>query len=89
MNMLIYILLGIILVLIVSIIVIAIKYTQLKDDYIAQTDMYTYYRNKVSMIEYHYRNYQEGKNAFTVLRKIGDIIQDYYLKLGYGDKYNE
>jgi hypothetical protein len=64
--------------------IIGYKYIRCKDDLYAQNDMYTYYKNKVSMIEYHYRNYREGENAFTVLRKIGDVIQDYYSKMGNG-----
>ena len=40
--------------------------------------MCNYYKNKLSMIEYHYRNYREGRNAYTVLRNIGNILQGYY-----------
>lgn len=59
-----------------------------KSELYAQKDMFLYYKNKMSMVEYQFRNYREGKNPFTVLRGIGDIVQDYYLKLGAneGDK---
>lgn len=77
-----YILIGIIVILIVLLILVLSKYLYYKEELYAQNDMFTYYKNKISMIEYHYRNYREGKNPFTVLRNIGDIIQDYYLKLG-------
>ncbi len=32
-------------------------------------------KNRISMVEYHFRNYKEGENAFTVLRKIGDVLK--------------
>lgn len=80
--MLIYLLIIVIVALIITNIFAIVKASKYKDELYAQTDMYNYYKNKISMIEYHYRNYTEGKNPFTVLRKIGDIIQDYYLKLG-------
>ena len=87
--MLVFLLITIILILIVVVFLLWYKYIQCRDELYAQNDMYNYYKNKVSMIEYHYRNYKEGKNPFTVLRVMGDIIQDYYLKLGSdrGDKY--
>lgn len=80
--MIIYILGGVICLLTIILVVILQKYLYYKNELYAQNDMFTYYKNKVSMIEYHYRNYREGKNPYTVLRNIGDIIQDYYLKLG-------
>lgn len=80
--MIIYILGGVICLLAIILVVILQKYLYYKNELYAQNDMFTYYKNKVSMIEYHYRNYREGKNPYTVLRNIGDIIQDYYLKLG-------
>lgn len=62
--------------------------TYYKSELYAQRDMSLYYKNKMSMVEYQFRNYREGKNPFTVLRDIGDIVQDYYQKLGAnkGDK---
>lgn len=39
-------------------------------------DMFLYYRNKLSMVEYYYRNYKEGENPYTVLRKLGDLLYD-------------
>ncbi len=46
-------------------------------------DMFLYYRNKLSMVEYYYRNYKEGENPYTVLRKLGDLLYDTVLG---GDK---
>lgn len=34
-------------------------------------------RGKISMLEYYYRNYREGENPYTVLRKMGDVLQGY------------
>lgn len=56
--------------------------TYYKSELYAQRDLFLYYKNKMSMVEYQFRNYREGKNPFTVLRDIGDIVQDYYQKLG-------
>lgn len=76
----------IVIILLIALCNLYIKYKHLKDDYYEQRDMYNYYKNKLSMIEYHFRNYTEGGNPFTTLRKLGDIIQDYYLKLGNNQK---
>lgn len=84
-----YILIVVIIVLLLCLCNIYIKYKSLKDKYEEQTDMYTYYKNKLSMIEYHFRNYTEGGNPFTTLRKLGDIIQDYYIKLGSNKRGND
>lgn len=82
--MLVYIIIIVILLIIIC--NLYVKYKHYKDEYYAQKDMYNYYKNKMSMIEYHFRNYTEGGNPFTTLRKLGDIIQDYYLKLGPNNK---
>ena len=34
-------------------------------------------RGKISMIEYYHRNYMEGKNPYTMMRKIADVLQGY------------
>lgn len=34
-------------------------------------------RGKISMIEYYHRNYREGKNPYTMMRKIADVLQGY------------
>ena len=34
-------------------------------------------RGKISMLEYYHRNYREGKNPYTMLRKMGDVLQGY------------
>ena len=34
-------------------------------------------RGKISMVEYYHRNYTEGKNPYTMMRKINDVLQGY------------
>ena len=34
-------------------------------------------RGKISMIEYYHRNYREGENPYTMMRKIADVLQGY------------
>jgi hypothetical protein len=34
-------------------------------------------RGKISMVEYYHRNYKEGKNPYTMMRKIDDVLQGY------------
>lgn len=31
--------------------------------------------NKLSMISYHFRHYEEGVNGFTILRDIGNVLK--------------
>lgn len=50
------------------------KYMGVCKELYMQNDLYIYYRNKLSMIEYHYRQYKEGTNVYTSMRKIGDIL---------------
>lgn len=68
-------LLGLILIVVLVNLYIASKCIGYKKDIYELTDMNTYYRNKLSMIECQYRKYSEGENAFTVLRKLGNLIQ--------------
>lgn len=63
---------------IICFIIMLIKYIDIKNQLYEQNDMYLYYKNKISMIEYQYRNYKEGMNAFTVLRNMASILKDFY-----------
>lgn len=76
--MLTYILLFIIIILIVLCVYFYIKMLSYKKQLEEDTDLFTYNKNKISMIEYQYRNFKEGQNAFTTLRKMSDILKDYY-----------
>lgn len=59
------------------------QYMEMKTDFDSQSDMYLYYRNKLSMIEYYYRNYKEGVNVYTSMRDIGELLyKDYYESVG-------
>lgn len=66
------------IIAIICFIIMLIKYIDIKNQLYEQNDMYLYYKNKISMIEYQYRNYKEGMNAFTVLRNIASILKDFY-----------
>jgi hypothetical protein len=49
-----------------------------KNELETEKDIFLYNKNKISMIEYHYRNFKEGQNAFTTLRRISDTLKDFY-----------
>lgn len=66
------------IIAIICFIIMLIKYIDIKNQLYEQNDMYLYYKNKISMIEYQYRNYKEGMNAFTVLRNMANILKDFY-----------
>lgn len=66
------------IIVIICFIIMLIKYIDIKNQLYEQNDMYLYYKNKISMIEYQYRNYKEGMNAFTVLRNMASILKDFY-----------
>lgn len=66
------------IIAIICFIIMLIKYIDIKNQLYEQNDMYLYYKNKISMIEYQYRNYKEGMNAFTVLRNMASILKDFY-----------
>lgn len=66
------------IIAIICFIIMLIKYIDIKNQLYEQNDMYLYYKNKISMIEYQYRNYKEGMNAFTVLRNVASILKDFY-----------
>lgn len=88
--MIVYSIIGIcIFILIIILLVIVKKYLYYKSKYKIEKKMNLYYKNKLSMLEYHFRNYREGKNPYTILRNIGDILQDYYLKLGSNKGSND
>lgn len=73
-----YFLLGIIIILLGLLIYISIKKKQIEYEYIAEKDLFLYNKNKISMIEYHYREFKEGQNPYTVLRKMSNTLKDFY-----------
>ena len=76
--MLIYLMCILIFILVIISIYIFRKMLYYKNELEAEKDMFLYTKNKISMIEYHYRNFKEGQNAYTTLRRISDTLQDYY-----------
>lgn len=75
--MIVTILVILIIILIILLIMCYYKYRDVCNKLNETKDMEQYYRNKLSMIEYHYRNYKEGDNIFTVMRRISDILQNF------------
>lgn len=67
---------GVVIILLVMCIICLIhgksKVQQKLDD-----NQYTYLvsKNKLSMVEYHMREFKEGGNPFTTLRSISDILK--------------
>lgn len=77
------------IILVLGLVVIYFKVKKLKNEKEQLTKETTKLKAKVSMIEYHYRNYREGKNPYTEMRGIGDVLQDYNPKeqnKGYSDE---
>ena len=68
------------ILLIIYLIIILKKYLKLKDIYEEEKDMFLYNRGKISMIEYHYRNFKEGQNPYTTLKDISNTLKDIYPK---------
>lgn len=66
---------GFVVSLIIVLLLTVYKYRNLLGKYNSSKKYFLQKANQVSMIEYHYRNYKEGTNAFTVLRNIGEILQ--------------
>lgn len=66
---------GCLICLIITYLVLLHKYRKLLDKYHMHKRDYLRRANQISMIEYQYRNFKEGVNAFTVLRDIGEILQ--------------
>lgn len=73
-----YIVLGVnifvVICLIILNIVLLYKYIELQSMYYMERSEYLHKSNQLSMVEYHYRNFREGKNPYTVFRDIGDIL---------------
>ena len=67
-----------VIMLIVLCAVLFIKISIYKNKLYAQNDMFLYYKNKLSMVEYHYRNFREGQNPYTTFRHISDVLKDFY-----------
>lgn len=76
----IYLLISIIIVLSLICIKLILDKNNLKNEFEAEKDMFLYNKNKISMIEYHYRNFKEGQNAFTTLRNISNVLKDIYIQ---------
>ena len=74
-NFIYYILAVIVLIMLLMYIVLRYKYKKFKDAYYSLNRLCLHKSNQISMIEYQYRNYKEGKNAFTTLRDIGIILE--------------
>lgn len=79
MNLEVYIIIGlslIILLFLILYILTKIKYIKLDKAYIKDNKEFIQAKSKLSMVEYHYRNYKEGKNPFTVLRDISVTLSE-------------
>lgn len=76
----IYLLISIIIILSLICIKLILDKNNLKNEFEAEKDMFLYNKNKISMIEYHYRNFKEGQNAFTTLRNISNVLKDIYIQ---------
>lgn len=70
------ILVGLLIILGTSLIFCLIALRRSRKECAQATEDRTHYKTQLSMVEYHYRNYKEGMNGFTVLREIGDVIQN-------------
>lgn len=77
-NLMFYVFIGILIGCLITItmlyVLLSNKYKELLDKYYDNKQQYLHKYNQISMIEYYYRNYNEGKNAFTVLKDIGKVI---------------
>lgn len=71
----------IIILLILCIGVITVRYNKLKKEYRVLRYNNLNERTTLSMIEYHYRKFKEGQNAYTVLRDMSNVLRDYYPEL--------
>lgn len=70
------ILIFIILILTSICFILIYKLKNIEDLYYNDKQVFLNTKNKLSMIEYHYRNYKEGQNAFTTLRDISNTLKD-------------
>lgn len=75
------VIIGGLICLIIAYVVLLHKYRKLLDKYHMHKRDYLRRSNQMSMVEYQYRNYKEGVNAFTVLRDIGEILQSNNLEV--------
>ena len=55
-------------------IVLILKYRKMQEEYYEIKSEYLFKANQISMIEYHYRNFKEGKNPYTVIRDISNVL---------------
>lgn len=73
-----YPIIGLLIGLLTSVVILCIavinRYRRTLSEYYDLKCKYLQKSNRVSMIEYYYREFKEGKNAFTVLRDIGDVL---------------
>ena len=53
------------------------KYLKVRNKLYEENSLFQYNKSKISMIEYQYRNFREGENPYTVMRKISDILKDF------------
>lgn len=74
--MIVFILSIVIVVLLVIIGVLIRKIQFYKKIKYGNDDLALYYRNKLCMVEYYFREYKEGENPYSVLRKLGDLLYD-------------
>lgn len=68
------------IVVVISLVLLIIyrhKYITARDSYYMEQYLSISNRSKVSMIEYQYKNFKEGQNAFTTLAKISNILKEY------------
>lgn len=68
---------AIILVLLSLLILMVFKYLKVRNKLYEENSLFQYNKSKISMIEYQYRNFREGENPYTVMRKISDILKDF------------
>lgn len=69
--------LVIILILFILLIISWRKNRKLKEENIEKQKQWLRMKNVTDMVSFHIRAYKEGKNAFTVLRDILEIMRDY------------
>ena len=80
------IIIGCLVCIIIAYIVLLHKYRKLLDTYHMHKRDYLRRTNQMLMVEYQYRNFKEGVNAFTVLRDIGEILQSNNLEVKNQDE---
>lgn len=68
------VIIGCLICLIIAYVVLLHRYKKLLYKYYMYKRDYLCKSNQISMVEYQYRNFKEGVNAFTVLRDIGEIL---------------